>query len=319
MQGLFQTSNRFMQRLRQCCKLGATGGAVCAGQGDCSGATAGHHDEEGTVVECSSTWRPLIAAHRGGFGECGVENTASAFDYARSLNVDVQELDVVLTRDEVVVVSHDTNLFRLTGINKDVSTINFSELPEILPSLRKENEENIYGAEDSKFLKFEDFLKKNTSVLLSIEPKQPDEKLIDETIRLLKDYNMIDNCIMGSFKYKTVSLLKKKLGDQPLFMHHRDIFLCVLAFYTGTTKYLTQMFNRVLIVPNPRTVDSFFIRFFLECIIFNEKFFRNIHSLGIPVGIYGIENSKDVEMARKFSVNCLITDFPKLIANMIHN
>lgn len=50
-----------------------------------------------------------LQAHRGGRGLMP-ENTLAAFDHALSLGVDTLELDTVLTRDDVVVISHDAKL-----------------------------------------------------------------------------------------------------------------------------------------------------------------------------------------------------------------
>ena len=50
-----------------------------------------------------------VQGHRGARG-LAPENTLAAFDLALTLGVDTLELDTVLTRDDVVVVSHDTSL-----------------------------------------------------------------------------------------------------------------------------------------------------------------------------------------------------------------
>ena len=51
-------------------------------------------------------------SHRGGAGEF-YENTFKAFKCAKEIGTQMLELDVHLTKDNVVVVSHDGNLKRL--------------------------------------------------------------------------------------------------------------------------------------------------------------------------------------------------------------
>ncbi|KAI4559924.1 hypothetical protein MJG53_021165 [Ovis ammon polii x Ovis aries] len=60
-------------------------------------------------------FRPRLGAHRGGD--------------SMAQRADLLELDCHLTRDGVVVVSHDKNLFRQTGVNRDVGSLNFEDLP----------------------------------------------------------------------------------------------------------------------------------------------------------------------------------------------
>ncbi|MES2662074.1 MAG: glycerophosphodiester phosphodiesterase family protein [Pseudomonadota bacterium] len=65
------------------------------------------------------TMTPLIVAHRGGIldhgkisSNCGPENTLIAFQRAAALGAEHVELDVRLTKDNEVVILHDTTLQR---------------------------------------------------------------------------------------------------------------------------------------------------------------------------------------------------------------
>nr|XP_020014627.1 glycerophosphodiester phosphodiesterase domain-containing protein 3 isoform X3 [Castor canadensis] len=73
-------------------------------------------------------FRARLAAHRGGSGEL-LENTMEAMENSMAQRADLLELDCQLTRDGVVVVSHDENLSRQSGLNRNIGSLNFEELP----------------------------------------------------------------------------------------------------------------------------------------------------------------------------------------------
>lgn len=68
-----------------------------------------------------------IFAHRGASGYA-LENTFKAFEKARILGADGIELDVQCTKDNHLVVFHDIDLFRLTGIRKKINECTLVEL-----------------------------------------------------------------------------------------------------------------------------------------------------------------------------------------------
>lgn len=51
------------------------------------------------------------------------------------LGADMLEIDCQLTKDEEVVVSHDNDLSRGTGVGKHISDLNFDELPQYKDTL----------------------------------------------------------------------------------------------------------------------------------------------------------------------------------------
>jgi len=68
-----------------------------------------------------------IYAHRGA-SAYALENTFKAFEKARQLGADGIELDVQCTKDNCLVVYHDMDLFRLTGLNKKINECTLEEL-----------------------------------------------------------------------------------------------------------------------------------------------------------------------------------------------
>jgi hypothetical protein len=69
----------------------------------------------------------LRIAHRGASGSLP-EHTRPAFERALDLGVDMIELDVQLSRDGVLVVLHDLDLQRTTGVAGAVRTRSFAEI-----------------------------------------------------------------------------------------------------------------------------------------------------------------------------------------------
>ena len=72
-----------------------------------------------------------IIAHRGMFSNPTIpENSIMAFKKALEFSYPI-ELDVQLTKDNILVVFHDDNLKRITGIDKRVEDCTYDELKKL--------------------------------------------------------------------------------------------------------------------------------------------------------------------------------------------
>lgn len=73
--------------------------------------------------------RARVVAHRGSRNEGLPENSLPAFVDALRKGADIIECDVWLTADKVVVVHHDENLKRVTGVDKLIHKVDYKTLP----------------------------------------------------------------------------------------------------------------------------------------------------------------------------------------------
>lgn len=72
----------------------------------------------------------IIIGHRGAAG-IEPENTIASIRAAVKEGVDMIEFDIRVTKDRKLIVFHDSNLKRITGLNKNVSELNLSEINKL--------------------------------------------------------------------------------------------------------------------------------------------------------------------------------------------
>ena len=141
--------------------------------------------------------RPMILGHRGSTKiKKYPENTLQAFIEAIELGADGIELDVRMTKDNQLVVFHDSDLSRLAGINTKLSKIYSMELQDI--TLLSQNEDRRTTIPLLKDV-FESF---GSQIFYNIEVKKyigSYRYLIKELHQLLHMYRLKENVWISSF------------------------------------------------------------------------------------------------------------------------
>ncbi len=117
-------------------------------------------------------------AHRGLWGENIVENSITAYENATKFNYPI-EIDVYLTTDNEIVCFHDEDLMRMTGVDGKIFDKSYAELMQL----------NLLNTTE-KIPTLKETLKvcEGKSQLLIEIKDQPNEKIVDKVIELLKGY-----------------------------------------------------------------------------------------------------------------------------------
>ena len=82
--------------------------------------------------------KPYIIAHRGDSGHYP-ENTILAFEQAIKNGADWIELDVITTKDNAVIVSHDTHADRCTDGSGHLPGMTLAEVKQLNAGVHHEN------------------------------------------------------------------------------------------------------------------------------------------------------------------------------------
>ncbi len=146
-----------------------------------------------------------IIGHRG-FEDKGVENSIPSLKAAAKANVEYVELDTIMTKDKQFVVSHDNNLKRLTGVNKNISESNFKDVVGL--KMRQNRHE-------AKLVSLDEFIEtaKQSNVKLLVELKPHGKEPADYTQRvidILKKHGVEHQYRVMSLDYDVMTKLKKE-------------------------------------------------------------------------------------------------------------
>lgn len=127
------------------------------------------------------------------------ENSITAFKEAIKYNY-IIELDVHILKDNNVVVFHDDNLRRLTGINKKIKDTTYNEIKKL--KLLNTNEHI------PLFLDVLKLVDGKVPLLIELKYDTKVGLLEDKLLSILKDYN--GNYAFQSFNPRSLIYLKKK-------------------------------------------------------------------------------------------------------------
>ena len=231
-----------------------------------------------------------VMAHRGASTETP-ENTMAAFQKAIDDMADYIELDVQLTSDGEVIVMHDSNAYRTTGVDENIANMTYKEV-------RRLDAGSWYSVEykGEKVPGLREVLElAQGKIKLNIELKPADnsEELARKTVALIEKYNMENDCVITSFSSSALSAAKScdeniRVG-YILSAAYGDYYdMKNIDFFSVNAAFLSK-----------RTIDA-------------------IHNSGKQVYAWTVNNKDSIKNLTNKGVDGVITDNPVLALSLIH-
>ena len=221
-----------------------------------------------------------ITAHRGDSLNYP-ENTILAFTSALDKNADWIELDIQLTKDKEVVVSHDANLKRVSGVDKNIYDLTYKELQQI------DVGKNYNNVGETRIPLLSDVFKwgilNSISFNIELKPYEDDETLVEKTIELIKKYHMEDRVVLTSGKYSILEEIKKVNDKIPTG------YIMSLAY--GDISKLDKADN-----------------FSIEASSINKELVKKLHNEGKEVYAWTVNARDSINKMLDLNVDNIITD-----------
>lgn len=210
---------------------------------------------------------PILIAHGGGNKEFP-DNTLEAFYNAYSVDPNVMmETDVSITKDGVVILSHDTTLDRKTNVTGNIADWNYSDLmaqkvdfgytnptkDDVLSGPRKHFQdengvekyptdvtypEGVSPRDETVFLAttLEELLIAFPENRINVEIKQSGElglKALSEVLRLLEKHDAFDRVVLASFHEELYAefVRLQKTGEVPENFMYSPAYGAAIEFF----------------------------------------------------------------------------------------
>jgi len=256
-------------------------------------------------------FRHVFFAHRGGT-RYHPENTIPAFRHAVENGAHVLEMDVRLTLDGEVIVSHDDDLSRQCPQLRTpmcVATTNYCDLPLV------------HGRE--QFPKLEEVLQAFPDVAMNIDLKVESLELLEKTCRLIETYKREHITIWGSRFYGICNKCYERNPSIPLFFSLRKVLMVYIWYYLGLLYFipLKERFLEIPFVEAYYVIQSPFWRKVFEYLYYNQKLFDYLEKeRGVHVVWWVLNSEPHIEKAfRQYHAAGVMTDDVVLLNDWIRN
>lgn len=230
-----------------------------------------------------------IIAHRATYYN-EPENSLAGIRSCINYKVDYAEIDVQETKDGTVILMHDYNLKRLTGLNKKVSDLDYNQIKKlnihshVFQSLGYEKIPTLNQVVTSS--------KGKLNLIIEIKPYGNTNDLTKKVVAIMEKNDIVKNSMIHSLSYGI--LLNVKRLDPNI-----------------TTGY---------IVTNPiKNLNLMNVDFFsIKQNMLNPNLIKTIHQSHKRVFVWTVDSSSNIKNAINLNIDGVITDKPETLKNLLN-
>ena len=230
-----------------------------------------------------------VLAHRGGSIE-SLENTIESFHYSKSIGCEFIETDVQVSSDGIPYIFHDETLTRL--LHRD----------DVFSSLHSNEIDNLKIFDEHSIPKLETVLRMFPDMKFQIDVKT--DEVAMPALAVIQENNAMDRVCIASFNSKRLNLVNNNYPNICISMGPNEVAKMLLSSFG---LYKKSILGSCLQIP----IYEYGIK------LVTKRFVKFIHSKGLKVCVWTINDEKTFKYLIDLGVDGIITDKPKLLFEVL--
>lgn len=250
---------------------------------------------------------PRILAHRGD-SAFYPENSLEAFESASSLGVDVIETDIHLTRDGKIIIWHDESVDRQTDGTGAVESFSYEELTALDAGFRFSSGDSFpFRGKGIRMIGLSEALYHLPEMRFNVDLKTDSPLLVDKFVETVRAHDAAERVLGASFHVSNLRRLRSVAPQLASGISSREVKMLLVRQKLHLRLDRVHIGGDVLQVP----VRSGALR------IVTPSLIRTFHEIGIPIQVWTINDSYQMDALLSMGVDGIFTDDPRTLIEVL--
>lgn len=250
--------------------------------------------------------RPVVLAHQGASGHAP-SNTMEAFRLALEQGADILELDVHMTRDGVVVVSHDETIDRMSNGSGRIKEMTLAELRQYdfgYNFTPDGGQTYPYRGKGVTIPTLEEVFRAFPDVPVNIEIKQADPPMERQVWELIQRYGAEDRVLVASFDGAVARRWREVAGTRVATSAPVTHMYLVAALYLSHLERLYAPAYDAFQLPVSGKAGPITVR------VDTPRFLAMAERVNVAVHYWTVNDEEEMRRLYAMGAHGIITDYP---------
>ena len=246
-----------------------------------------------------------VIAHRGGRGLIP-GNTIEAAINAVNIGSDIIEIDIHLTADDILVVRHDASIDTTTNGTGQISAMSLADIQGYDAGFHEIDYPDAVNQESLRVPALGALFSKLPDEKYLIELKPQDLSAANGLCRLVRQHNMQDQVMVGSFHTQVLKHFRRECPEIPTSLGQTEITQLVLLEKLGLSHLFTIEGYAIHIPISYGVID-----------ILSLSLVNQMHARNVRVDTWTLNDADFMRQSIILGVDGIITDRPDVLLDLL--